>query len=149
WAGGRDLTRSARYASSDPNVAHVDERGYVTPAGDGSARIAITRGGGKTNVEVPVSGCRQARPLGLKTEVVPIPSQFGSHAARWHGRAGGKTGLNLSLFGSAAAFDHEATAREAGGRRVFPASPAQSLLLMKATGRVPHGGGKRLDEGGE
>src|SRR5438270_10523952 len=35
--GGHDLTRSAHYASNDPKVARVDEHGYVTPVGDGSA----------------------------------------------------------------------------------------------------------------
>src|SRR5204863_2257749 len=35
-------------------------------------------------------------------------------------------------------------AKEARGRRVFPANPDASLFLMKAAGKVPHGGGKRL-----
>jgi len=36
---------------------------------------------------------------------------------------------------------------EARGRRVFPAAPASSLLLMKAAGQMPHGGGKKISEG--
>src|SRR5262249_51309369 len=32
----------------------------------------------------------------------------------------------------------------ARGRRVFPAQPEHSLLLLKPTGTVAHGGGKRL-----
>src|SRR5262249_54319183 len=39
--------------------------------------------------------------------------------------------------------------REARGRRIFLAAPQRSLLLMKASGQVPHGGGKRLDPNGE
>src|SRR5262249_39150621 len=42
------------------------------------------------------------------------------------------------------AFDHEAIVREARGRRIFPSAPTQSLLLRKAAGQVPHGGGKRM-----
>ena len=41
-------------------------------------------------------------------------------------------------------YDYEAIAKEARGRRVFPANPDASLFLMKAAGKVPHGGGKRL-----
>src|SRR5207248_11055725 len=37
---------------------------------------------------------------------------------------------------------------EARGRRVFPANPDFSLLLRKASGQVPHGGGKKLPEAG-
>jgi hypothetical protein len=35
------------------------------------------------------------------------------------------------------------------GRRLFPASPEQSLLLRKAAAIVPHGGGVRLQPGGD
>src|SRR5262249_52514251 len=38
---------------------------------------------------------------------------------------------------------------EARGRRVFPAVPQRSLLLLKATGVLAHGGGKRLEVGSE
>ena len=34
--------------------------------------------------------------------------------------------------------------KEGRGRRSFPAAPEQSLLLVKATNTVPHGGGQRL-----
>jgi hypothetical protein len=146
---GRDLTRTVRYTSSDPSVAHVDENGYVTPAGDGSAHVLIRSGRVRARVEVTVRGFQQGRPVDFKTEIVPLLSKFGCNAGGCHGKASGQNGFKLSLFGFDAAFDHEAIAREARGRRIFPAAPAQSLLLMKATGRVPHGGGKRLDEDSE
>src|SRR5262249_19806030 len=38
-----------------------------------------------------------------------------------------------------------AIVEEARGRRVFPAAPDRSLLLLKATAQVPHGGGKRIE----
>src|SRR5262249_32840580 len=41
--------------------------------------------------------------------------------------------------------DYRALTRESGGRRVDRLHPDSSLLLLKASGRVPHGGGKRLD----
>ncbi|MFM7151241.1 MAG: DUF1549 domain-containing protein, partial [Gemmataceae bacterium] len=33
------------------------------------------------------------------------------------------------------------------GRRIFPTAPTASLLVTKATGRTPHGGGRKLVEG--
>jgi hypothetical protein len=56
----------------------------------------------------------------------------------------GQNGFKLSLFGSDPAFDREAIVREARGRRVFLSAPAHSLLLRKAAGQVPHGGGRRM-----
>jgi hypothetical protein len=35
--------------------------------------------------------------------------------------------------------------KEGRGRRLFPSSPENSLLLRKAVGQSPHGGGKKLD----
>ena len=37
--------------------------------------------------------------------------------------------------------------RQTGGRRISPAAPQHSLLLLKASGEIPHGGGARLEPG--
>ena len=50
------------------------------------------------------------------------------------------------MFGFDPESDLDAISKEARGRRVFPASPESSLLLLKAIGRTPHGGGKKIDE---
>ena len=48
----------------------------------------------------------------------------------------------LSLFGYDARGDYERVVNEMPGRRVNAAVPEQSLVLLKATGAVPHTGGK-------
>src|SRR5262249_12685257 len=45
--------------------------------------------------------------------------------------------------------DFAALVKEARGRRLFPAAPDHSLLLLKATGQVAHGGGKRMEVGSD
>src|SRR5262249_42720074 len=45
--------------------------------------------------------------------------------------------------------DYDALVKEARGRRLFPAAPDQSLLLLKATGAVAHAGGKRMEAGSD
>src|SRR5262249_7521238 len=42
--------------------------------------------------------------------------------------------------------DYLQLTREANGRRINVLDAAHSLLLLKATARIPHGGGKRLEE---
>ena len=76
------------------------------------------------------------------------PDPAGCNAGACHGKARGQNGFALSLLGFDPDFDYDAIAHEAGGRRVFPAAPEQSLLLRKATAKVPHGGGRRLEPGG-
>src|SRR5438132_8725936 len=81
-------------------------------------------------------------------DVVPILTRAGCNAGACHGKARGQNGFQLSLLGFDRDFDYAAIVEEARGRRIFPASPEQSLLLRKPTGQVAHGGGKRLDLGG-
>src|SRR5262249_36905270 len=142
--GEHDLTRAARYSSSDAAVVRIDDRGYLRPAGDGAAQVIVRHGSAEARVTVRVSGFRGGRAIDFRTEIVPLLSRLGCNAGGCHGKASGQNGFKLSLFGSDPAFDHEAIVREARGRRIFPSAPAQSLLLLKATGSVSHGGGKRI-----
>jgi hypothetical protein len=146
--GGRDVTREVQYASDNLAVARVDAAGYVTPTGDGATTIRITCRADRVDVAVKVTGFASGRPVDFKTELVPLLSRLGCNAGGCHGKASGQNGFKLSLFGFDAKFDHEAIAKEARGRRVFPAAPDSSLLLLKATGQVPHGGGRRLQKNG-
>jgi hypothetical protein len=145
---GRDVTREAEYTSANPAVARVDVSGYVTPAGDGSTVIRVERGGDRLEIPVSVSGFATGRPVDFRTEIEPLLSKHGCNAGGCHGKASGQNGFKLSLFGFDAEFDHAAITREARGRRVFPANPDRSLFLLKASGRVPHGGGRRLHPDG-
>lgn len=148
-SGNVDLTRRATYVSDDPKVARIDSRGEITPVADGKTTIRVTHGQLSATIPVTVSGFKNGRSIDFATEIVPLLSKLGCNSGGCHGKASGQNGFKLSLFGFDPAYDHEAIVREARGRRVFPASPKQSLLLMKATGKVPHGGGKRLEDDSE
>ena len=141
------ITRAAVYASSDPAVVRVDGHGYLRPVGDGTAQIRVSHGSVEGKVAVQVRGFHSSRPIDFKREIEPQLSRLGCNAGGCHGKASGQNGFKLSLFGFDAAFDYDAIAEEARGRRIFPAAPAHSLLLLKATGQVPHGGGKRMSVG--
>ena len=86
----------------------------------------------------------ESKPLHFANDIVPLLSRHGCNSGGCHGRALGQNGFKLSLFGFDADFDYSALVKEARGRRVFAASPENSLLLLKASGRVAHGGGRRL-----
>jgi len=77
--------------------------------------------------------------------IMPIFSKAGCNSGSCHGTFAGKGGFRLSLFGYEPVLDFERLTREMNGRRINRLDPANSLLLLKGTGRIPHGGGKRLD----
>jgi hypothetical protein len=78
-------------------------------------------------------------------DVMPMLTRHGCNAGVCHAKAGnGQNGFQLSLLGFEPAEDYEHVVKEARGRRLFPAVPENSLLLLKATGSVPHGGGRRI-----
>lgn len=81
----------------------------------------------------------------FESDVQPLLTRLGCNAGACHGKSRGQNGFALSLLGFDSDFDYAALVGEARGRRVFPAAPESSLVLRKAAGLVPHGGGKRLE----
>ena len=84
-----------------------------------------------------------------RRDVMPVFFRAGCNAGTCHGSARGKDGYMLSLFGYDAPGDYRRTVEEMPGRRVNTAVPEESLLLLKATGSVPHTGGKRFEKDSE
>ncbi len=143
----RDLTDTATYVTSDSTVATVDAAGTITARGDGSATITITIAGGPLKAQVPVSvrAFVQGPPINFANQVVPIFTKLGCNSGGCHGKASGQNGFRLSLLGFEPDLDFETLVKEGRGRRLFPAAPEQSLLLRKATAKVPHGGGRKME----
>src|SRR5437868_14821175 len=87
---------------------------------------------------------RAADPPTFERDVEPILTRFGCNAGACHGKARGQNGFALSLLAYDPDSDYAALTAEARGRRVFPADPEFSLVLRKASGEIPHGGGRKL-----
>jgi len=79
------------------------------------------------------------------TEIVPVLTRYGCNSGACHGSAAGRGGLKLSLYGSHPEADYESIAFGLRGRRVNPAHPDDSLVLLKPTETLSHGGGQRFD----
>lgn len=93
----------------------------------------------------PTCGGEPESSVSFNHEIVPILTKAGCNAGACHAKAGGgQNGFQLSLLGYEPDDDYEALVKGARGRRVFPAAAEKSLLLLKATGELPHGGGARL-----
>ena len=81
----------------------------------------------------------------FRNQVQSVLTKSGCNMGACHGAAAGKNGLYLSLRGFNDEADWFALTRSAGGRRLNLADPGRSLVLLKATGTLPHKGGRRFE----
>ncbi len=84
------------------------------------------------------------KPVSFRLDVMPVFFRAGCNSGGCHGAASGKDGFHLSLFGYDPAGDYYRLTQQMVGRRIDVSEPAQSLLLKKAVGSVPHSGGERF-----
>ncbi|RLT05110.1 MAG: DUF1549 domain-containing protein [Planctomycetota bacterium] len=91
----------------------------------------------------PVAAAEQ--PVSFVNDVVPVLTKAGCNVGVCHAKAGGgQKGFQLSLLGFEPQEDFEHLTKEGRNRRLFAGAPDRSLLLLKASGQMPHGGGVRL-----
>ena len=134
-----DVTQKIAATFSAP-VAQVNDRGFVTPIADGTATLKVTFGGKTATMPVAVRGAKAAAKVNFTRDVNPILSRMGCNAGTCHGSQQGKQGFKLSLRGYDPIEDVRALTDDLEQRRVNVASPDDSLMLLKATGQVPHVG---------
>jgi hypothetical protein len=140
-----DLTSDATFVSSDTAVATIDPSGTISARGDGSATVTVRVGSREVKVPVEVRDFAAGLPINFGNQVVPIFTKLGCNSGGCHGKASGQNGFRLSLLGFEPMLDYETLVNEGRGRRLFPAAPDRSLLLLKATAKMPHGGGRKME----
>ncbi|MCE9603621.1 MAG: DUF1549 and DUF1553 domain-containing protein [Planctomycetia bacterium] len=100
-----------------------------------------------SHIEAALPNAPVARRFNFENDITPILSRYSCNYSGCHGKAEGQNGFKLSVFGFDAQADYDALSKEGRGRRLFLADPDKSLLLTKASGAVPHGGGVRIPVG--
>ena len=146
---GRDLTGDVAYRVVDSRTVRVLPGGRVMPLASGTTEIVVQYGDRQVRVPVQTEAIEEDLPINFGNQIVPIFTKLGCNSGGCHGKRSGQNGFKLSLLGFDPESDYAALVEESRGRRVMPAAPDQSLLLLKASGSKPHGGGKRLDPGSD
>ncbi|MBK1856276.1 DUF1553 domain-containing protein [Verrucomicrobiaceae bacterium 5K15] len=141
----RDVTPSVDISAADAALVRI-EGTTLFPQVDGETSVEISYRGKKATVQVVVKEAKKARPVSFRRDVMPVLTASGCNTGSCHGSARGQDGFNLSLFGYDPQGDHYRLTREMPGRRINLALPEDSLMLTKATEKVPHTGGKLFDE---
>lgn len=140
-----DRTPEVAVAFDKEGIAKF-ENGKFVPVGDGEATATVTYGDKSATVSVKVANAAVNPEESFKNDVEPVLMKAGCNAGSCHGSAQGKNGFRVSLFGFDPAMDYINLTRDNRARRMNPGSPAESLLLQKATGNVVHDGGSRFEK---
>lgn len=137
-----DVTRMAKLTFQGGEAASINERGLLRPGSDGKGEVKIAFMGKSATVPVTVTGMNLALKPDYVRDVMPITSKLGCNMGTCHGAKDGKAGFKLSLRGYDPIYDVLAFTDELASRRANVASPDHSLMLLKASGSVPHEGGQ-------
>jgi len=161
---GAQSSETANYREllKSPEVLHalaVDAAGKRVFAAGESGVVHVTSFEGKWigKLEAPAllaggkglaAGDEEASPSFVR-DVLPVMARAGCMAGGCHAKPQGQNGFKLSVFSYDPAGDFREIVHEARGRRISPSAPEESLLLLKPTATVEHGGGKRFERGSD
>jgi hypothetical protein len=147
-ADPRDVSGEVTFRAEPAGIVEFIDKGYLKPSADGKAMItAELDGASPVNIEVTSERVGAPLPINFANEIAPILTRNGCNGGGCHGKSGGQNGFRLSLLGFEPWNDYDRLLREGRGRRISLPAPESSLLITKATGEIPHGGGARIDVG--
>ncbi len=139
-----DVTDRVRWSIRNEALAKID--GHVLrPIADGKTVLSGRFEGALIEASVTVENAATNPPVSFAKDVMPVLTRSGCNTGSCHGAARGKDGFRMSLFGFDPQGDYQRITREIGVRRINLAVPSESLFVKKATGAVPHTGGKLFD----
>jgi hypothetical protein len=138
-----DVTAQSSIKLADDKLCKIDKNSLY-PVADGNTMLNVEYQGLTSSATVEVKNAAADRGISFQLDVMPVFMRGGCNTGSCHGAARGKDGFRLSLFGFDPQGDYFRITREMTTRRVNLASPADSLLVEKSIGSVPHTGGKRF-----
>jgi hypothetical protein len=140
-----ELSSRATLSISNPKVAKIDKDHIVLPQADGRATITAAVQGHRASAALVVGDYSTATTWSFRNDVLPVMTKVGCNSGPCHGAAAGKNGFKLSLRGYDPITDYYTLTHQALARRTDRIEPAKSLILLKPTLTVAHGGGKRFN----
>ncbi len=138
------VTQPVEWKVEPTGVVEIDQ-GQLIPLRNGQAVVTAIVGKQQATAKVTVQEMDRPWQWSFRNHVQSVLTKKACNSGACHGAAAGKNGFRLSLRGYDAAGDYDVLVRQVRARRVVPSDPGRSLLLLKPTGALPHGGGVRLD----
>ena len=153
----RDITSKSRFKVLPPAVARIDEAAKVHSLKDGRTFLMAEVEGKTIFTTLTVQTSQKKRPFSFHRDIGSIFTRRGCNRSECHGGIKGKGGFKLSLHALHPREDYQWTVE--GGvyevltlesehpkiPRINLEEPGKSLLLLKPTMQVNHGGELRFD----
>jgi hypothetical protein len=155
----RDFTKEVSWAVSSAGLASISTTGHLEALHDGAVTVTARLAKQSASAAVRIENVAATHEFSFGLDIGIILTRKGCNGSACHGGVKGRGGFKLSSGALHPADDYEwivkggtyqvLTAEVKGPRnpRIDIAHPEKSLILMKATGSVPHGGGRRFAVG--
>jgi hypothetical protein len=155
----RDVTGACRFSVAAPGVAQVEAAGQIRALAPGTTVLRTEFEGRRVETAVRVEDSKQPALPSFSRDVETILTRRGCNGSNCHGGVKGRGGFKLSLNAMHPREDYrwileggtyQVLTDDASGSktpRLDLKDPEKSLLLLKPTFSVPHGGGKRFEVG--
>ena len=144
----RDVTQSVTPAAAGTGTVRITG-GKVQATGNGLVTLTAAYGGVTGASQVKVLDVNNVPEWSFANEIVPVLTKAGCNSGGCHGSPSGRGGFRLSLYGYEPDYDYDQITKEKRGQRLSQGNAAASLVLQKATMKIPHGGGLRFKVGSE
>ena len=154
----RDVTSKAALSLSDSPKGQIDGTGRFTPHESGQVVLTARFGGRATRANIQIEGAEQRPRFSFSRDIGGILTQQGCNGTTCHGSVKGKAGFKLSIDAMYPQDDYKWIV-EGGAYKVLTVDPGpkvpridlkepeKSLILLKPTLTIPHGGGQRFKVG--
>jgi mono/diheme cytochrome c family protein len=129
--------------------ASADGKRICVAGDNGVVRVLDEKAKELSKFEPAVGTQNIATNISFVRDVLPVMAKAGCMAGSCHAKPEGQNGFKLSVFSYDPKSDYREIVKESRGRRIFPAAPEESLLLLKPTATIEHGGGERFAVGSE
>jgi hypothetical protein len=129
------------YAVSNPSTRPLAKTDSVAPTPAPPIKLELDTTKPVSEISAPAGG------WSFRNHVIPVFTRLGCNSGACHGSSAGKGGFKLTLRGYDPEVDYNTLTRQSLGRRTNKLEPSRSLLLLKPTMTIGHGGGKRLEVG--
>jgi hypothetical protein len=154
----RDVTSTARFSLSDAKKGEVDRSGKFVVRGSGEVMLTAEIGGRSAKTAIHIEEAEKPRSSTFAREIEGIFTKQGCNDVACHGGVKGRGGFRLSVYGIYPREDYKwiveggtfrvlTTDEDPKSSRIDLKQPEKSLLLLKPTFGVPHGGGLRFQVG--
>ena len=135
----REVTPEAKWSYSAPSSAVIANSRTLNALKQGSGELVADFDGVSAKVSVEILPERHHE-LSFINDIVPIFTRADCANSNCHGSVRGQKGFKLSLFGSDPQLDYDAITKNSEGRRINRDDPSKSLVLLKPTMQIAHGG---------